>query len=102
MATVKRLPVDLTDAQIDEFGREIDLIYDEAIASRGAKDRQYILRIIRTQRSMALGGRILMYIGLFFLPAWPHAFASWSVSLTIIGLGALSLGFAKILENMEI
>ena len=102
MATAKRLPVNLTDAQIDEFGREIDLIYDEAIASRGEKDRQYILNVIRTQRSMALGGRVIMYLGLFFVPAWPHALASWGVSLSIIGLGALFLGLAKILENMEI
>ncbi len=102
MATAKRLPVNLTDEQIDEFGREIDAIYDEAMASRGEKDRLYILRLIRTQRSMALGGRILIYLSLFMLPPWPHALAGWGTSLLVLGLGALVLGLAKILENMEI
>ena len=46
MATAKPLPVDLTEAQIDEFGREIEQIYDEAMASRGDRDRAYILNLI--------------------------------------------------------
>ena len=53
MPTIEPLPVDLTKAQIDEFGREIQQIYDETMATRGNRDRVYILNLIRTQRSMA-------------------------------------------------
>lgn len=96
------LPVALTTAQIEEFGRELDAIRDEVMDSRGERDRQYILRLIKAQRSMALGGRVLIYAALFLLPAWGHALASWGSCLTVMGLGTLLLGLAKILENMEI
>lgn len=102
MATKTPLPVDLTDEQVDEFGREMESIYDDIMQSRGESDRQYILGLIRTQRSMALIGRLFMYAGLFFLPAWPHAMAGWTATLLIMGLGTFMLGIAKILENMEI
>ncbi|MGH8492153.1 MAG: fatty acid desaturase family protein [Moraxellaceae bacterium] len=96
------LPVALSAAQIEEFGRELDAIRDEVMDSRGERDRRYILRVIKTQRSLALGGRILIYAALFFLPAWGHAFASWASCLGIMALGTFLLGIAKILENMEI
>lgn len=96
------MPVNLTDAQIEEFGREMDAIRDEVFDSRGERDRRYILRVIRTQRTLAVVGRFVIYGGLFFLPAWDHALASWWTSLAIIGLGTAMLGTAKILENMEI
>lgn len=102
MPTAKPLPVNLSNDQIDEFGREMDAIYEETLASRGEKDRLYILRLIRTQRSMALGGRILIYLGLLFLPAFSHALASWGSALIVMTLGVVLLGMAKILENMEI
>ena len=96
------LPTTLNAAQIEEFGRELDAIRDEVMDSRGDNDRRYILRLIKTQRSMALGGRVLIYASLFLLPAWGHALASWISCLAIMGLGTLILGLAKILENMEI
>ncbi len=96
------LPVSLTTAQIEEFGRELDAIRDEVMDSRGERDRRYILRLIKTQRSMALGGRVLIYAALFLLPAWGHALASWGSCLAVMALGTLLLGLAKILENMEI
>ena len=58
MSKREPLPVDLTDEQLEEFGREMDEIYYETMASRGEKDRLYILRLIRTQRIMALTGRL--------------------------------------------
>ena len=100
--TSTSLPVNLTEAQIDEFGRELDAIRDEVFDSRGERDRQYILTLIRTQRSMALGGRIIIYAGLFLLPPWDHALAGWWSSLGVLALGTAMLGIAKILENMEI
>jgi fatty acid desaturase len=89
------LPIHLNDAELEEFGRELDAIRDEAMASRGERDRAYILKIIRVQRALALGGRILMFASLAFLPAWP-------VALAVLCAGAFTLGLAKILENMEI
>jgi NADPH-dependent stearoyl-CoA 9-desaturase len=96
------LPVNLTDAQIEEFGRELDTMRDEVIASRGERDRKYILKIIKTQRSMALGGRVAIVASMLFLPSWSHAFASTGMFWLLLGLGTLTLGLAKILENMEI
>ncbi|MCC2636795.1 MAG: fatty acid desaturase protein [Moraxellaceae bacterium] len=96
------LPVSLNPQQIEEFGRELDAIRDEVLDSRGERDRKYILGLIRFQRSLALGGRLVIYAALFFLPAWGHALASWTGALGLLGLGTLMLGIAKILENMEI
>ena len=62
----------------------------------------YIRRVIRTQRSLALWGRLIMYTGLFFLPAWEHPLAGWASALSIMSVGAVVLGVSKILENMEI
>jgi fatty acid desaturase len=89
------LPVRLNDTAIEEFGRELDTIRDEVMDSRGEADRRYILRMIRTQRSLALGGRLVIFASLAFLPRW-----EWF--LPTIALGTLMLGLAKILENMEI
>jgi len=96
------LPIHLTDAEIDEFGRELDAIRDEVMDSRGARDRAYILKLIRVQRGLALGGRFVMYASLFLVPAWGHALAGWGACLAVLGLGTVMLGLAKILENMEI
>jgi fatty acid desaturase len=89
------LPVQLDDAAIDAFGCELDAIQREIKASLGAADRRYIRRVITTQRSMALGGRVLIFASLPLLPAPPLFFA-------VIGAGTAALGLSKILENMEI
>ena len=96
------MPVDLSAAQIEEFGHEMDAIRDEVFDSRGERDRRYILMVIRTQRTLAVVGRFVIYAGLFFVPAWGHALATWTIALSIMGLGTAMLGIAKILENMEI
>jgi linoleoyl-CoA desaturase len=100
--TSTSFPVDLTEAQIEEFGRELDAIRDEVFDSRGERDRQYILKLIRTQRSLALGGRVVIYAALFLHPAWNHALAGWWSSLGVLVVGIAMLAIAKILENMEI
>ena len=58
----------LGEAQIEEFGREMDAIRDEVMDSRGERDRQYILKVIRIQRSLAVIGRFIMYAALFWCP----------------------------------
>ena len=95
-------PVDLTDEQIEAFGNELEAIRNEVFDSRGDRDRAYILKVIKTQRTMAVSARFIIYLSLFFIPAWGHALAAWPVMLTILGLGVFMLGIAKILENMEI
>src|SRR5260221_9817620 len=81
------LPIKLNDAELAEFGRELDAIRDEVMDSRGERDRAYILKLIRTQRGLALGGRLGMYASLFLVPAWGHALATWTSFLAVLGLG---------------
>lgn len=96
------LPIKLSEADVEEFGRELDAIRDEVMDSRGERDRQYILTLIRVQRALAVTGRFVMYGALFLIPAWGHALAGWGSCLAVLGLGTCMLGVAKILENMEI
>ena len=96
------MPAHLSAAEIEEFGREMDAIRNEVMDSRGASDRAYILKIIRWQRSLALGGRIVMFLSLLLLPASALPYAGWPQFLAVLALGAAMLGTAKILENMEI
>ena len=90
-----QLPVALTDAEIEEFGRELDAIQQQVRASLGDSDRRYIRRMIKIQRSMAIGGRVLIFASLPLLPVPP-------LFLGVIGAGTAALGLSKILENMEI
>ena len=90
-----QLPVSLDDAAIEDFGRELDAIQREVKASLGDADRRYIRRMIKIQRSLALGGRVLIYASLPLMPAFP-------LFLGVIGAGTAALGVSKILENMEI
>lgn len=74
----------LTPEQADAFGRELDTIRDRVMADLGEVDADYIRRVIKTQRALEVGGRVLLYLP----PAWL--------------LGTAMLGVAKILDNMEI
>ncbi|NLU83987.1 acyl-CoA desaturase [Rhodococcus sp. HNM0569] len=80
-------PVVLTHEQVEEIGRELDALRDRMVAELGAEDREYIYRIVKTQRGLEVVGRGLLFLG-FFPPAW------------LGGVAALSL--SKILDNMEI
>lgn len=97
-----RMPVKLTDAQIEEIGRELDKMRHEVIESRGDRDRRYIRNVIKTQRGLALGGRVIILASILFLPAWGHGLASYTIFLSLLVFGAFCLGIAKIIENMEI
>jgi NADPH-dependent stearoyl-CoA 9-desaturase len=78
---------DLTPAQIESFGRELDAIRERVVADLGERDATYIRKVIRAQRGLEVAGRGLMFAG-FLPPAW------------LAGVTALSL--SKILDNMEI
>jgi linoleoyl-CoA desaturase len=77
----------LSRADVEEFGRELDRIRDEVIASLGDNDAKYIRGVIAAQRKLEIGGRALL-------------FASWLPPAWVAGTAALAA--AKILENMEI
>jgi len=89
------LPIKLNEAEIEEFGKEIDAIYEEVKASLGTRDAQYIKRLIKTERALSFVARWTILGSLFFI-------ADWNVFLCLIGTGTFLLGLAKILENMEI
>ncbi len=96
------LPKHLSDAEIEEFGRELDNIRNEVMASRGEHDRAYILGIIRFQRSLAFLSRMVMVASVLCMPALGLPFASWALGLSLMTLAFSMLGVAKIIENMEI
>jgi fatty acid desaturase len=77
----------LTPDELEAIGAELDTIRDEVMADVGEQDADYIRKVIKTQRTLEVGGRAALLVSLF-PPAW------------LLGTAALSV--AKILENMEI
>ena len=77
----------LTAEQLDAFGAELDAIRERVLADLGERDANYIRKMVRVQRGMAIAGRGLLFAGIF-PPAWLA--------------GTALLGTAKILDNMEI
>jgi linoleoyl-CoA desaturase len=94
------LPTHLSAQDLEDFGRELDDIRNQVTDSLGERDRAYILDMIRVQRLLALSGRVLMMASLFFLPLFAHG--RWLHAALLLGLGAIVLALAKIIENMEI
>ncbi|MGS2809507.1 fatty acid desaturase family protein [Nocardia sp. MW-W600-9] len=80
-------PVILTPEQVEELGQALDDLRARVEADLGERDRDYIYKIIKTQRGLEIAGRGLMYLG--FLPPF------WLA-------GVAALGVSKILDNMEI
>jgi linoleoyl-CoA desaturase len=77
----------LSADDVADIERELDALRERVLDSRGARDAAYIRRVILVQRSLELGGRLVLLAGRR-RPAW------------LLGTAALSL--AKILDNMEI
>ena len=77
----------LTDADIDNLAVELDAIRQDVEDSRGERDARYIRRTIAAQRALDLTGRLM-------LAASSRRSAWWA--------GTVTLGLAKIVENMEI
>jgi NADPH-dependent stearoyl-CoA 9-desaturase len=77
----------LTDADIESLGVELDAIRQDIEDSRGKSDARYIRRTIAAQRALEVAGRVL-------LAASSRRWAWWA--------GTVTLGVAKIVENMEI
>jgi linoleoyl-CoA desaturase len=77
----------LSPEDIEVIAKELEAIRQSVIDTRGERDARYIRRVIRTQRQLELGSRIVLLASLF-PPAWL--------------VGTTGLAIAKILENMEI
>lgn len=77
----------LTPAQIDALGEELDALYHEVKSDLGARDREYIEGVIRTQRQLEAGARAALLMSIF-PPAWLA--------------GVTMLSSAKIIASMEI
>jgi fatty acid desaturase len=77
----------LSPEDIELIAKELDDIRRSVIDTRGERDARYIRRVIKTQRSVELGSRIVLLASIF-PPAW------------LVGTAGLSI--SKILENMEI
>jgi len=85
--TVGGRKVTLTPQQAEAFGRELDELKDSVIADLGERDATYIRRVIRAQRGLEVGGRAMLFGGIF-PPFWLA--------------GTAMLGLSKIIDNMEI
>ena len=96
------MPTHLSAGEVEEFGREMDSIRNEVMDSRGAKDRAYILQVIKWQRWLALTGRGFIFFSFLFSSYIGLEFASDAAFYTLLAVGVISLGLAKIIENMEI
>ncbi|MGV0850888.1 fatty acid desaturase family protein [Mycolicibacterium phlei] len=77
----------LTEADIESLAVELDAIRQDIEDSRGERDARYIRRTIAAQRALDLAGRLM-------LAASSRRSAWWA--------GTVTLGVAKIIENMEI
>jgi linoleoyl-CoA desaturase len=97
--------LDLDRTSLEQIGRELDEIYDSTMADLGERDERYIKRLIRTQRSLAVGARVLILAGAALRRrgvVGRTVAASRPAGTALLGLGTVGLGLAKILENMEI
>jgi linoleoyl-CoA desaturase len=79
--------ITLTAEQAEGFGRELDAIGQRVFDDLGERDAEYIHRVIKTQRGLEVGGRVLLFAGVL-PPAWLA--------------GTAMLALSKILDNMEI
>jgi len=77
----------LTEADIENLAVELDSIRLDIEDSRGERDSRYIRRTIAAQRALEVAGRLM-------LAASSKRSAWWA--------GTVTLGVAKIIENMEI
>jgi fatty acid desaturase len=83
----------LTEEDVEAIGAELDAIRKRVEEARGAEDAAYIRKVIKTQRWMAAAARIGMIVSSPLEARYRRP---------VVAASAISLGLAKILENMEI
>ncbi|AYE97611.1 acyl-CoA desaturase [Mycobacterium paragordonae] len=86
-ATQSNPAAHLSDEDIENLGRELDVIRENVLAGRGERDAAYIRSVIDGQRRLELASRAVLLFSLF-PPAWL--------------IGTVGLSISKIVENMEI
>jgi hypothetical protein len=67
--TIGGKAITLSPEQAEAFGRELDALKERVIADLGERDTTYIRRIIKAQRGLEVGGRALLFGGIF-PPFW--------------------------------
>jgi linoleoyl-CoA desaturase len=77
----------LTAAETEAFGRELDALRQEILADLGQRDVDHVRKMIRLVRYTEAGGRLLLHLGVE-----PVSFV----------LGVAALATSKIFENMEV
>jgi len=77
----------LSESELNQLALELDALRQRTLADLGEADAQYIRKIVALVRYSAFAGRGLLMLG-WLPPAW------------LAGAGLL--GFAKIVENMEV
>jgi fatty acid desaturase len=77
----------LSDADLEELAAALEAIRRDIEASRGAKDRAYIMRAIALQRCLEIAARLVI--------ARSNGRLGWAV-------GTAALAAAKCIENMEL
>src|SRR6478735_4524310 len=77
----------LTAEDVEALAMELDMLRQEVLESRGARDAAYIHKVIDVQRKIELASRAVLLFSIF-PPAW------------LVGTAGLSV--AKILDNMEV
>lgn len=78
---------DYTNVDLESLQRDVDDLRARVMADLGQEDAEHIKSVRRVARCLEISGRLLVHVSLE-----PVSF----------GLGVLSLGLYKILENMEI
>jgi linoleoyl-CoA desaturase len=95
--------VDLEPEAISQLGKELDEVYEEVYDDLGDDDEAYIRGLIKAQRALAAGSRVLTYASLLFKRKGKQATPAETAAFWVLsGLGVAGLGLAKVLENMEI
>ena len=65
--TVAGKTITMTPEQAEAFGQELDELRQRVIAHLGERDATYIRRIIKAQRALEVGGRVLLFMPPFWL-----------------------------------
>src|SRR5262245_22740117 len=77
----------IPEIDLDALGRELDALRARVEAEVGEEDAAYIRGVRRAARALEVSGRVLIHV---------------SLDPVTFGLGVLSLGLYKIVENMEL
>jgi len=69
----------LSDEQIEQLGKEFDVLHDEVFSDLGDRDRKYITSMIEMHRRIVVFGRVLL-LASRYKPAWLLGTASLSAA----------------------